>query len=300
MPMTEPDDRRVLQAYRAASAALDEAPAEDTRAAILAAAARATAARPQPLGRPRRRLPWAAAASVLVGAIAVLLATQVEREAPAGRTATIAAAPAAPVAPEAKVPADADVREGAGPASPPADRAAPAAAVRSKAPDRPQTDRESAPTTTAAPAAAPPAPAAAEPTAPPAPPPPDVAGRDAAVRGATQLAAAKVEQAGDGARQPAPSAPPPDVLAKPEDELQRAQLGAAPAGRPSARAAGEARADGALAASPWRATPEAWIERIVRLRGEGRHREADTELAALRERHPDLRVPQAALPAADR
>jgi hypothetical protein len=259
MPMTEPDDRRVLQAYRAASAALDEAPAEDTRAAILAAAARATAARPQPLGRPRRRLPWAAAASVLVGAIAVLLATQVEREAPAGRTETIAAAPAAPVAPEAKVAADADVREGAGPASPPAARAAPAAAVRSKAPDRPQTDRERAPTTTAAPAAAPPAPAAAE-----------------------------------------PSAPPPDVLAKPEDELQRAQLGAAPAGRPSARAAGEARADGALAASPWRATPEAWIERIVRLRGEGRHREADTELAALRERHPDLRVPQAALPAADR
>ncbi len=295
--MTEPDDRRVLQAYRAASAALDEAPAEDTRAAILAAAARATAAQPQPLGRPSRwRLPLAAAASALVGTIAVLLATQVERQAPAEQSETIAAAPAAP---DAKVAADAVARDEAEPASPPAARAAPTAVVRPKAQAKPQQDRESAPTT-AAPAAAPPAPAAAEPPAQPVPPAPAVAGRDAALRDAAPVTTAKVEEPKDGVRQPAASSASPDAGTAREGEAQRAQPGATTAGRPSARAAGEARADSALAASPWRATPEAWIERIVRLRGEGRHREADTELAALRERHPGVRVPPAALPAADR
>lgn len=294
--MTEPDDRRVLQAYRAASVALDEAPAEDTRAAILAAAARATAARPQPLGRPRSwRLPLAAAASVLVGTIAVLLATQVERQAPVERAETIAAAPAAP---GAKVAADTDARKEAETESSPPVSEAPVAAARGKAPARPQQDRESAPATTAAPAAASPAPAATEASALPAPPAPAVAGRGAAVRDAAPATTAKAEEAKDSVRPPAASAPSPDAGAARENEPQRGQLAAAPAARPAARAAGEARSDSASA--PWRATPEAWIERIVLLRGEGRHGEADRELAALRERHPDLRVPPAALPAADR
>jgi len=79
---------------------------------------------------------------------------------------------------------------------------------------------------------------------------------------------------------------------------------AAPAAAPRAEATGSvgssaaegARAVAPAAPTPWRATPEAWIERIVKLRGEGRHTEADAELAALRSRHPDLRLPQAALP----
>ncbi len=295
--MTEPDDRRVLQAYRAASVALDEAPAEDTREAILAAA-RAAAARPQPLGQSRRwRLPLAAAASVLVGTIAVMLATQVERQAPAERTETIAAAPAAP---DAKVAADADARNEAKLESSPAVSAAPDAGARPKTPARPQQDRESAPATTAAPAAAAPSRATTEAAVLPAPPAPAVAGRDAAVRDAASVTTAKAEEPKESAQQPAASAPSPDAGAARESESQREQLAAAPVARSAARAVGETRADSALAAAPWRASPEAWIERIVLLRGEGRHHEADKELAALRERHPQLRLPPAALPTPDR
>jgi hypothetical protein len=39
-----------------------------------------------------------------------------------------------------------------------------------------------------------------------------------------------------------------------------------------------------------------WIDRIVRLRGEGRHADADAELKRFRERYPDAQVPPAALP----
>jgi hypothetical protein len=62
--------------------------------------------------------------------------------------------------------------------------------------------------------------------------------------------------------------------------------------RPANRAAGEVRADLATApAAAWRASPKAWLERIVQLRAEGRHAEAEAELALLRGRHPDLRLP---------
>ena len=43
------------------------------------------------------------------------------------------------------------------------------------------------------------------------------------------------------------------------------------------------------------ATPDAWIERIVRLRAAGRRAAADRALAALRARYPDVVVPAAAL-----
>jgi hypothetical protein len=57
---------------------------------------------------------------------------------------------------------------------------------------------------------------------------------------------------------------------------------------PVARAA--PRAD---AAAP--ETPQAWLERIGRLREAGRHDEADAELVKFRAAHPDLRVPPAVL-----
>lgn len=37
-------------------------------------------------------------------------------------------------------------------------------------------------------------------------------------------------------------------------------------------------------------TPEQWLERIARLRAEGRHEEADKALAEFRKRHPDFRI----------
>lgn len=83
--MTAPDNR-ALNAYRAAAAELDEQPAAATRAAILAAAARAVDARPRLAGTkapPRGwRLPLAAAATVLVSTVAVMLAQRTEQEMP--------------------------------------------------------------------------------------------------------------------------------------------------------------------------------------------------------------------------
>jgi translation initiation factor IF-2 len=39
-------------------------------------------------------------------------------------------------------------------------------------------------------------------------------------------------------------------------------------------------------------TPEKWLERIAALRGEGKHDEADKQLAEFRSRHPDYRIPE--------
>ena len=38
-------------------------------------------------------------------------------------------------------------------------------------------------------------------------------------------------------------------------------------------------------------SPEQWLERIARLRAEGRHTEADAALRAFRKRHPDFVIP---------
>jgi hypothetical protein len=42
-------------------------------------------------------------------------------------------------------------------------------------------------------------------------------------------------------------------------------------------------------------SPERWLERIVQLRKEGRHEEADKALAEFRRQYPDYKVPEAAL-----
>jgi hypothetical protein len=68
----------------------------------------------------------------------------------------------------------------------------------------------------------------------------------------------------------------------------------------------EARADsapGSMAAPAARArmaertaeSPERWLERIVQLRKEGRHEEADKQLAEFRKRYPEYKVPESAL-----
>lgn len=102
------EDRRVLDAYRAASGLLDERPRAGTREAILAAAARAVRARPTAPGArlaPRARIrparkPLALAASVLVGAIALTVATRTDDPPPSVPARELAAAePAEPDAP---------------------------------------------------------------------------------------------------------------------------------------------------------------------------------------------------------
>jgi hypothetical protein len=321
--MSETDDRRVLQAYRDASALLDEEPAQAGRAAILAAATRAAGARPQAVGRPRRwRLPLAAAASALVGTIAVLLATQVQREAPRELAQSEAVAPAAP-APSAPAPADRALSMEAPPAAkapgPGAASAPPALRDRSAA--SLAGTRPGKGTATAAPPADGPASLAEPPSrerdvsersqlaAPPvarqaapalaaASPPADHVTQKAEVSERSQPAFSA--PAGEVAA--ASAAPAPAANAGVHSDPQRIHpSGAALTSRAAGRAAAESRADvAAEEPAPWRTTPEAWLQRIVRLRADGRHGEANVELAALRERHPHLRIPEAALPPSGR
>ena len=123
-----------LRAYRDAAAQAGEAPRADTRAAILAAAARQVQARPQPVGRAapltRYRAPLALAASLLVGTIAWQLSAQFDepaigadtvQEAPLTSTAAAPAisapapALAAPAAETAAVPSPTAARSEAAP-----------------------------------------------------------------------------------------------------------------------------------------------------------------------------------------
>ena len=62
---------------------------------------------------------------------------------------------------------------------------------------------------------------------------------------------------------------------------------------PAPAAQGAARLD---AARDFEGFAPTWLERIVKLRSEGRHAEADAELKRFRERYPDVQVPPAALP----
>jgi type IV secretory pathway VirB10-like protein len=136
------NEREVLRGYRAANEALDEAPRAETRAAVLAAAARVVEAKPRAVDRMRHwRFPLAAAATVLISTIAVLVATRTEQEA-----AKIAAAP-----PETSAQASADIYApeppAAAPAAPPPAPAqpAPSAETPQAAPPAPQAARRAAP-----------------------------------------------------------------------------------------------------------------------------------------------------------
>ncbi len=257
--MTDPNDQRVLKHYKAANAALDEAPRDQTRAAILAAAARAAGSRPQPVGRARRwRLPLAAAASLLVGTVAVLLATRIDEVAvedaePMRPTASVAVSSAAE--PAARGDAADSTAE-----SKVADAAEIGRAVPSEGRLREQ-----------------------RPSAPP-------AARDSARNDQTA-------QRNEPAAPAAAVAPPVAAAAKPEAFADRRATAAAPAERSAREEIGGMRrsAEAAAKEAPWRATAEAWIEHIVKLRAEDHHDEADAELKLLRERHPDLRLPAGVL-----
>lgn len=69
-----------------------------------------------------------------------------------------------------------------------------------------------------------------------------------------------------------------------------APMPAAPAERAEAK-----RQAGVMADQAQIEPPERWLERIVQLRKEGKHEEADRQLAEFRKRHPGYKVPEAAL-----
>ena len=77
---------------------------------------------------------------------------------------------------------------------------------------------------------------------------------------------------------------------EPAAEGQKPEARADSAPRPMA-----APAAGARMAEQAAESPERWLERIVQLRKEGRHEEAEKQLAEFRKRYPDYKVPETAL-----
>lgn len=238
------NERDVVRGYHAANEVLDERPRADARAAVLAAAARAVEAKPRAVDRMRHwRFPLAAAATVLISTIAVLVATRTEQEA-----AKLAAAP-----PETGAQPSADIY----------------------APEPPA----------AGPAAPPPAPAPSAHT--PKAQPPQAAPRAAAPANRLEAPAEKFEAPAVAAA-PAPPRAAADAVASSEARAERSATNGEAAGLRAAR-------ERAPAATTTELAPAQWIERIVALRAAGRDDEADQELKRFRERHPDFKLPPAAL-----
>lgn len=290
---SQPESRTVSAAYRAASAALDERPDQAARSAILAAAARAVAAKPRAAGTTsaqRWRIPLAAAATVLISTIAVIVAQRTQEQMPATLAET--ASPSAPVQPEATG-AVMPTRPGEIAAAPEAPVIAPAARQEASGSRR--------------------APSRSVPAAPP-----------RTTEFAARSDAPPVAVAGPGAVTDAPTPGPGQAHIRQSTKAEAAapiEPGAAPSGKASSAegqtappaAPGPAARDvrtpafersapaTAGAAAPPAAqlskaeTPERWLARVIELRQAGRDQEADAELKKLRELHPTLTIPETAL-----
>ena len=258
---TDRDDAPARR-YREASAALDERPSASTRAAILAAAARQVEARPRPADAPRivrrPRWPLAAAAAVLLSTLAVMMANRTEQEMPSFTAPAERAPEAAAIAPAPS--AAASSSDSAVPLPAPPIAQTPVPIAKRSTTSNAREERSSA---TAAPKER-----------------PDMQGSDAA---SPAVSARSVERAAEGAsaeaRQDLPAAPPRTA------PLARSA--------PAPAAQGAARLD---TARDFERSAPMWLERIVKLRTEGREAEADAELKRFRERYPDVQVPSAALP----
>lgn len=268
--MSTDRDEVAARRYREASAALDERPSAATRAAILAAAARQVEARPQaadaPLDSRRPRWPLAAAAAVLLSTLAVMMANRTGDEMPSFTAPAERAPEAVAVAPAPSVAATPSADSVAPSPAPSIAQATAPIAKRSTASDA----REERSSATAAPKER-----------------LDVQGSEAASPPAAARPAERVaEGASAEARQELPAASPSAPLAPPR---------AAPLARsaPAPAAQDAARLD---AARDFEGSAPMWLERIVKLRKEGREAEADAELKRFRERYPEVQVPSAALP----
>jgi len=304
-------DDELLRRYREASGALDERPAASARATILAAAAREIGARPvdagKPAPRPRLRWPWAAAAAVMLSTLAVLLATRTEQEQPSftppaepAREAAsepaatqpmtqaesvvppIAASKPATPAAESRRSAAADSKSGAA-LAPPAASPAPLRKENRQlaAAEEPSRAREKTEGTAKAEADVADA-RSRMPMAPPAasqPPASAAATAEAAAGTMGGLQAPGAEQQGRAAES-SPSRP--DRAFKPQAMTAKQRAEAADASNESKLDAVEQR-------------PEDWLKKIIGLRVDGHHDEAEAELRRFRERYPQWQVPPAAL-----
>ena len=295
--MSTDRDHAPARRYRAASAALDERPSAATRAAILAAAARQVEARPQSADAPRvvRRTRWplAAAAAVLLSTLAVMMANRTGQEMPSFTAPAERAPEAIAVAPASSVSASATPSpDRAEPSSAPPIATAPAPVAKHSTSSSARNERSSVSAMTAermdaqrsdaarsAEQASGAASGEARPDPPAAPPAPTPTPARAAplARSAPAPAAAGAMRASD--------------VAAEEPEAAAADRASARERAPAAQ--GAARLD---AARDFEGSAPHWLDRIVKLRREGRDAEADAELKRFRERYPDVQVSPAALP----
>ncbi len=249
------DERKVLQRYRELPR---EEPPAHLDAAIRAEARRLGAAHPAPLVPPTGRRSWhypLAAAAVLVLAVAVTL--HVEREQP--DPAAVVPAPASPAAPPRQAQAEPEAKAvpevrgtGRKADAPPPLRSETTARQRKDEPGF-AADSATQDKAEAKPSEAPAAPASTPRTPESAPSAAEEASR----------ALAK-ERSAEMARDTAP--------------MMSQRSAPVPAAKSAAGAA-------AVEA------PEAWLERIARLRRQGKHEEADKALAEFRKRYPDFKIP---------
>jgi hypothetical protein len=334
--MSTPDDPdRSVDAYRAASDALDEQPSAATRAAILAAAARAVQATPRDAAAPLELTPLADAPAAAALApqpnVHALLAPTRPSAARAPRTESSASVHELPVArrrarwplaaaaavlvaslavllavrtdeetaPSFTAPPEMVARAPAAPAAPaaPLPPTVPTAVEPAAVPPAARAEAAAAPSAApTAPAAAPAAPAAA-PAAPAAAPTPAAApATDNRVAAPAEAPRERGELAGVLSKQAAVAA------------SESADAGAGPAAAAAATTAeapATAARDAAAARAPLGAAapraarselPDDWIAHIIELRRAGRDAEAEAELRRFRERYPHIPVPSAALP----
>ena len=307
----------LVSRYRQASAELDERPAASARASILAAAAREVGARPVDAAtklRAPRRWPLAAAAAVMLSTLAVMLAIRTNEEMPQftapPEPARSAAESESPPAKIASPPPMAD--------QPPSERQVTRQPSAGTKPARAR-DERSAALAGRADDSAPQAPRAAAPPALPKNEADSVAqapretSRPASAEAPSTSLSKEQEQVRQNAPAALPASPAPEPANRSKLRSEQPAAGVAAPSAPLDQAAAEARRDAAkpAASAPLAAaqgerkqtdeSAAAWLERIIKLRREGRHDEADAELKRFRERYPQVQPPsEALLPAGTR
>lgn len=249
-------DAQVSARYRELA---HEEPSARLDAAILGAA-RARATRHRAGGR-RWAVPLSLAAVVV---LSVLVTTRIQEQAadlePFERpSAAQIEKPAEPVSPpRAAVDSARQGANEASPLSPPRETTAQAARPAPRAETAPQSVKKRGPVPFSAPASEPQTPAPAR--------------------------AADMEMGRQPERNAAGAAPAPAPTAPPALTDQTQTPGVARAVAPAVTREGAQR-------SAQEETPEKWLERIAKLRSEGRHAAADETLAEFRRRYPDYRIP---------
>jgi len=157
-------------------------------------------------------------------------------------------------------------------------------APEARAPAAPPVLAESAKPDVPRPRAAAPVPAA-DPKAFPAPPPP------AAPEPARSVASAEAPAA-ELRRERAADVAAAGAAASRVEESSARDVASARSGTPAAPAMSARRAEAPAVAKLAQESPEQELERIARLRAEGKHEDADKALAEFRKRFPEFRIPE--------